>query len=98
MMKQEFSLHSPVAIERYEHKFGYRGRYVVRLQFPFMLFWACTIHKVEKTSLNSTVIDLGITVFEFGMAYVALSRVTSSTGLILINFDPPRIKVVYDII
>lgn len=34
MMKQESSLHSPVAIEPYEHKFVYRGRHVVRSQFP----------------------------------------------------------------
>lgn len=36
--------------------------------------------------------------FEFGMAYVALSRVTSSTGLILINFDPSKIKASEDVI
>lgn len=98
MMKQESSLHSPVAIEPYEHKFVYRGRHVVRSQFPLMLSWACTIHKVQGISLNSAVIDLGSTVFEFGMAYVALSRVTSSTGLILINFDPSKIKASEDVI
>lgn len=48
--------------------------------------------------MNSAVIDLGSTVFEFGMAYVALSRVTSSTGLILINFDPSKIKASEDVI
>lgn len=48
--------------------------------------------------MNSAVIDLGSTVFEFGMVYVALSRVTSSTGLILINFDPSKIKASEDVI
>lgn len=74
------------------------GRHVVRSQFPLMLSWACTIHKVQGISLSSAVIDLGSTVFEFGMAYVALSRVTSSTGLIFINFDPSKIKASEDVI
>lgn len=48
LMKQESSLHSPVAIEPHEHKFIYRGRHVVHSQFPLMLSLACTIHKSKE--------------------------------------------------
>lgn len=44
------------------------------------------------------VIDLGSIVFEFGMVYVVLSRVIFSIGLILINFDLLKIKVLEDVI
>lgn len=36
--------------------------------------------------------------FEFGMVYVVLSRVIFSIGLILINFDLLKIKVLEDVI
>lgn len=48
--------------------------------------------------MNLVVIDLGSIVFEFGMVYVVLSRVIFSIGLILINFDLLKIKVLEDVI
>lgn len=63
-----------------------------------MLFWVCIIYKVLGIFLNLVVIDLGSIVFEFGMVYVVLSRVIFSIGLILINFDLLKIKVLEDVI
>lgn len=70
----------------------YRGRHVIRTQFPLILAWACTVHKVQGISLDKAVIDLGSSIFEYGMAYVALSRIRTISGLILVKFDPSKIK------
>ena len=37
-------------------------------------------------------IDIGMTIFEYGQIYVALSRIESLDGLYLINFNPSKIK------
>ena len=49
---------------------------IKRTQFPLMLSWACTVHKVQGLSLDKAVIN-------YGQMYVALSRVTSLNGLYL---------------
>ena len=36
--------------------------------------------------------DLGVNVFEPGMAYVALSCVWTPGGLALLNFEPTKVK------
>ena len=52
-----------------------------RYQYPIVLAWAVTIHKVQGLSLDRAVMDLGKNVFAHGMAYVALSRVKSFEGI-----------------
>lgn len=42
--------------------------------------------------MDSAVVDQGSAVFDYGMAYVALSRVKTRSGLILIRLDPMKIK------
>jgi ATP-dependent DNA helicase PIF1 len=59
---------------------------------PLILSWAVTIHKIQGTTLENAVMDLGNTVFEYGQMYVALSRVKSLDGLFLEGFNPKRIK------
>lgn len=43
-------------------------------------------------TFQKIVIDIGSSVFESGMAYVALSRVTTLQGLYIINFDVKSIS------
>ena len=61
--------------------------YVYRMQFPLILAFAVTIHKCQGLSLDSAIIDLSDQVFAARMAYVALSRVRSLSGLHLVALD-----------
>lgn len=84
-------MHNPIPIELVQHEFSYGGRQIVRMQFPLVLSWSCTVHKVQGLSLDNAVIHLGSDVFEKGMAYVALSRVQTIQGLFILSLDPSRI-------
>lgn len=76
-------------IERVDVKFEVmEGAFVIRKQFPICLSYGITIHKSQGLSLKNAVIDAGNSVFSCGQVYVALSRLTSSEGLHLINYDP----------
>ena len=61
-------------------------------QIPLILSWAQTIHKMQGATLSSAEIDVGETVFEYGQAYVAFSRLKSLDGLYLLSFSPKKIK------
>ena len=65
--------------------------YVHRQQFPLTVFYAFTIHKSQGLSLDSAIIDLSDKVCGEGMAYVALSRVRSFSGVHLTAFSPSSI-------
>ncbi|VDH93801.1 Hypothetical predicted protein [Mytilus galloprovincialis] len=62
----------------------------VRKQFPLKLAWACTIHKVQGLTVEECVVDLN-KCFTYGQAYVALSRVTSKSGLHIKSIDTEKI-------
>ena len=62
-----------------------------REQLPLMLAWAISIHK----SQGMTIAYLNVSfqgMFEYGQAYVALSRATDLEGLSLSSFSPSAIK------
>lgn len=75
--------------------------FVSRTQIPLRLAYAVTIHKMQGSTLDSALIDIGSGVFEYGQAYVALSRVRSLDALYVYDFDPiafkahPKVKEFY---
>ena len=86
--------------DRWEVQGG--GRAVaIRDQLPLRLAWALSIHKSQGMSIDHLEVTLAGT-FEYGQAYVALSRGTSLEGLRLNDFDPrhirahPRVAAFYD--
>lgn len=62
-------------------------------QFPLVLAFAQTIHKMQGLTLEIAEIDVGNRIFECGQTYVALSRCKTLDGLYLKNFNPDKIKV-----
>ncbi|MEI8361176.1 MAG: PIF1 family DEAD/DEAH box helicase [bacterium] len=66
-------------------------------QVPLRLAWAITIHKSQGMSLDGAEIDLS-RAFEFGMGYVALSRLRSLEGLRLVGLNELALQVDPDVL
>ena len=63
-----------------------------RYQLPLTLCWASTIHKCQGVTLEKAYIDLSGINWKSGMAYTAISRLTSLAGLFLISFESSCIR------
>ena len=67
--------------------------FVSRSQIPLRLAWACTSHKAQGSSLESALVDIGSSNFEFGQCYVSLSRCRSLEALYVHDFDPTAFRI-----
>lgn len=63
-----------------------------RSQIPLRVAYAITIHKSQGATLDSALVDIGSNTFEYGQAYVALSRVQTLFGLYVWKMDPRKIR------
>lgn len=62
------------------------------VQYPLIVAWAVTVHKIQGSELDCAQIDIGENIFEYNQIYVALSRVRTLEGVYLSAFDPESIR------
>ena len=69
---------------------------------PLRLAWAVTIHKSQGMTLDLVECDMGNKIFEYGQAYVALSRVRNLDCIFIQDFSvdafraSPRVREFYE--
>jgi len=104
----EFMSGLKMVIEPYtwEHEAEKKG-IIKKTQIPLVLSWCMSIHKSQGLSLDCVKIDIGKKIFEYGQAYVALSRVRSlcfepeegkNEGLYIVSYSPDKIKCHKDVL
>jgi len=71
---------------------------ISRFQFPLILSYSNTIHKLQGSTVDKIVIDIGDKIFENAQTYVALSRCKDINGLFIKNLSINKIKTNIDCI
>ena len=65
---------------------------------PLKLAYAITIHKCQSATLDAVVVSLGPSIFEYGQAYTALSRVRDMNSIKVIDVLKSSFKTHPDVI
>lgn len=65
---------------------------------PLKLAWALTIHKSQSMTLDAAVLDIGPSIFEYGQAYTALSRIRNVESVKIINVSKEAFKTHPDVL
>ena len=79
-------------------KLSNQSIYVYRTQFPILLGYAVTVHRVQGATLMKTHLYLDNTILCDGQAYVSLSRVRNAESVHIIKFDKCSIKTNMEIV
>jgi ATP-dependent DNA helicase PIF1 len=87
----QFRRGSPIPVEPKQWVSNENSR-VTRNQVPLRVAYAITIHKSQGSTLDCALVDIGSSTFEYGQAYVALSRVRNLESLYIWNLVPSRIR------
>ena len=77
-----------------KHSWSTSCKKMTKTQYPLVLAWAVTIHKMQGATIpNATLIlNLGPHIFSPSQAYVALSRACSLDQIVLEDFDPSSVR------
>jgi ATP-dependent DNA helicase PIF1 len=63
----------------------------VRMHIPLQLSWSMSVHKSQGQTIDYAKLDIGKNIFCAGQAYVALSRMSSLEGTVLMSFDAKKV-------